>query len=455
MLRVVFESRDESGVPSDASGERKSPNAVVGARLLIAGILGIILLPPAIGRAQTVTPAPQDTVASQQVMSRARPEYDPIGIREGSIFFYPEIAGTEEYNDNIYATQNNAKGDLISVVSPSLRMQSDWGRHELHALLKSDLGFYDMHDGEDYQDYSGQVGGRYDISSQNNLKSDAEYAHLHEDRSSPDNVNGKNPTTYTEIGDDSAFTQQFNRLTGIAQMHVDHFAYDSVPATATSIPPSSGTITNSDRNRYDLEPALQLGYEFMPDYTAFVSGSYRQSVYEKDRDRYGYNRNSQGYTVNTGMTVDLTTILSVTGHVGYLYSSYADSRLQPVNGVGAGLTGIWNVTELTTLKADVDRDVLPTTLQGAGAEYDTASQLSVDHELLRNLILSARAGYTASQFTGIGRDDNIYLAGASARYLIDNGVSLTASVTHDERDSNISGAGYGRDIFLVSLSYGL
>ncbi|HUC62231.1 MAG TPA: outer membrane beta-barrel protein [Alphaproteobacteria bacterium] len=398
---------------------------------------------------------PQDTVASQQVASRSRPEYDEVGIREGSIFFYPVITGSEEYNDNIYATQTGTKDDFISVVSPSLRMQSDWGRHELHGLLKSDLGFYDMHDTEDYQDYSGSIGGRYDISHASNFKSDAEYAHLHEDRSSPDNVNGKTPTTYTEVGDDSSLTRQFGQFTGAAQLHLDHLAYDSVTATSTSIPPSSGTITNSDRNRYDTSEGLQVGYLFMPDYTAFVSGALQQNTYEKDRDRYGYNRNAQGYTLDTGMTVDLTTVLSVTGHVGYLSVGYADSRLQTVNGLGAGLNGIWNVTRLTTVKADIARDTAPTTLQGAAAEYDTGGTVSVDHELLPNVILSARAGYTNSEFTGISRTDDDYLVGTSARYLIDNGVSLSAGFTHDERDTNASGAGYGRDVFLVSLSYGL
>ena len=97
---------------------------------------------------------------------------------------------------------------------------------------------------------------------------------------------------------------------------------------------------------------------------------------------------------------------------------------------------------------------MPTTLDDASAEVDTGGFVSLDHELLRNLILSARFGYTNTTFEGITRVDNTILGAFSARYLLFQGAALTASYQRDDRSSNAQGADYNRDVLSLRFTYG-
>ncbi len=80
------------------------------------------------GNAPQVTVLPRgDTVAT-----RARPEYDPLGIRAGSFLFFPQLSVDELYNDNIFATDGGQGRRLhhrdpagsdhrVELVAPRLR----------------------------------------------------------------------------------------------------------------------------------------------------------------------------------------------------------------------------------------------------------------------------------------------------------------------------------------------
>ena len=440
--------RDQAGVPYPAGGKSVRAHRSASPRIfrdigvwLATAAFAVLFAAPALAQQQL----PSEEI---EVAKRPRPEFDPLGIHLGGFFLYPSLAVSEAYNDNIFATERNEKDDFITVISPTARVQSTWSNHELHADAGAHVGRYISHDDEDYKDLFGDIGGRLDITRDSKVFLDGGYAHLHEDRSSPDDAGGTKPTTYDKAQLNGAFSQQFNRFLGRLELRSDHLAYNDVPST-------TGTIRNGDRDRFDYEEAVRLSYEFIDNYHAFLRGALRQARYDDDVDRNGFDRNSNGYKLDAGISVDLTGLLSVEAHLGYLSVDFSDSRLQTVDGLSAGLLGTWNVTRLTTIKADIDRDVQPTTLNGAAAELDTGGFLSVDHELLRNLILSGRLGYTRSEFTGIARNDDIYDAGLSAKYLIGRGLAVVGSYNFDKRDSNVNGASYDRNLVMLRVSYGL
>ncbi len=435
-----LESGHRSGAFEMTGGGKRS-----GVASFVVGLLGVLgCAAPAFAQGDLLPQQPEQ----MDVASRPHPELDPLGIRAGGFFLYPNIAVGETYNDNIFATATDKKSDFITTISPSVLLRSNWSNHEVHALAEADIGRYASHDDEDYKDYRTLLGGRLDVRRDTQISGNVGYSHQHEDRSSPDDVRGLEPTTYDKAAADAAFMQRFNRFAARVELQGNHLNYDDVPT-------STGTIFNSDRDRYETESALRLSYDFLPNYSVFVRGAYRQNIYDQDRDRNGFDRNSTGYKIDTGVAVDLTGVLTVEAHAGYLSTDFDDARLETVQGLSAGVLGTWNVTRLTTVKVDINRDVHPTTLNGAAAELDTGGFVSVDHELLRNLILSGRLGYTRSTFEGINRDDDNYAAGLSARYLIARGVALTGSYTYDDRASNVSFADYKRNLVMLRLSYGL
>lgn len=424
--------------------------------LVAAGILAAQIAeaqegrPPIPRNTPSLDPAPwaNGSVEEQAVVTRRRPEYDPVGIRLGSFFFLPSLGVGESYNGNIYATQSNLKSDYITTVSPRLLLQSDWGRHELHARATGDFGLYKSFSTENYEDYTAETGGRLDIAQDQALNGSASYAHLHEDRSSPDDVGGTKPTTYERAGLSAKYARRFNRLGTQVEARGDHLTFNDVPLFG------GGTLDSSDRNRYEAEGAFRVSYNFLPTTAVFTRASYSRDIYDHTPDDNGFDRDSRGYRIDTGVTIDMTELLKLEASAGYLNDAFDDPRLKTVSDAAGTLLATWNITRLTTLRANLQRTVTPTTLDDASAEVDTGGFISLDHELLRNLILSARFGYTNTIFEGITRVDDTILGAFSARYLLLQGAAITASYQRDDRSSNAQGAGYNRDIVTLRLTYG-
>ena len=84
---------------------------------------------------------------------------------------------------------------------------------------------------------------------------------------------------------------------------------------------------------------------------------------------------------------------------------------------------------------------------------ETRLGLRVDHELLRNLILSLEWTTVDEDFDGIDRKDEIDTVDFSARYLMNRRAELVLAYSHRDRDSNpVTAEGLRFSRNLVSLS---
>jgi hypothetical protein len=80
--------------------------------------------------------------------------------------------------------------------------------------------------------------------------------------------------------------------------------------------------------------------------------------------------------------------------------------------------------------------------------------VSLDHELLRNVLLNGNASWETDDWKGIDRTDDIYSIGAGAKYLMNRNLYLGFTWTFQRRDSSgtQSTTGYSQNIFLLRLS---
>jgi len=76
----------------------------------------------------------------------------------------------------------------------------------------------------------------------------------------------------------------------------------------------------------------------------------------------------------------------------------------------------------------------------------------VTHELRRNVLLNANAGYVRDDFQGVTRTDNIFNAGLGASYLINRNFSLNATYEFTTRNSDADGDEFTRNIVLVGIT---
>jgi hypothetical protein len=166
----------------------------------------------AVGLVAGSFPAVAQSVEDLPVKERPRPEYDPVGLRWTNVFFYPAMGLSEVYDDNVFASEDDETDDFITILSPSLAIRSDGTRGGWQAGLNGNFGFYASEHDENYSDLSASLGGRYDVLPDGTLSLDGGYARLHEDRSSPDDAKGTEPTLYRRGNLHAGYGHRFNRL---------------------------------------------------------------------------------------------------------------------------------------------------------------------------------------------------------------------------------------------------
>ncbi len=132
---------------------------------------------------------------------------------------------------------------------------------------------------------------------------------------------------------------------------------------------------------------------------------------------------------------------------------YDDSDLDNVSTPTFGGSLTWNATTLTTVNLAAERNVLETTAIGASSYISTSSELTVDHELLRNVILTAGGAVTNNDYDGISRKDWFYLGNFRVRYLLNRNLYLSAGYLYRHRSSTGSDGvdDFTQNVFRIGL----
>jgi hypothetical protein len=381
----------------------------------------------------------------ETVQNRSRPELDPIGVNLGSFVLFPRLNLQESYNDNIFYSEADRTPDFITTLSPSLDLGSNWNTNSLN--LHADLApaFYADHTGQNYMTYNLFGNGTLDFTRKLQLFGNVGYSLLHENPHSLENPNAIRPTQYHLFTGTVGGRTQLDRMSLEQKTEFDHYTYESNPAVG------GGTIVNSQRNYKQTETSLKIGYEVIPQRTVFLRGAYNWVRYDVV-PVHGFDRNSNGYTVEIGANYDLTGILFVELFAGYLSQSYDDPAFPAISGPTGGATLIWNVTRLTTITGSLSRKLGQTTTPGAAGYISIDGDLRVDHELLRDLLLHAEIGYSNNKYNGISRNDTWYKAGFGAEYRPNRRISLSCGYSYLKSDSSFVGGSYGQNIILVQLT---
>ena len=112
----------------------------------------------------------------------------------------------------------------------------------------------------------------------------------------------------------------------------------------------------------------------------------------------------------------------------------------------------WNPTQLTTVQLGASRTIEETTLNNAAGAIGTTFSASVDHELLRYVILTGDASYQNLDYDGISREDDTLGVGAGGTYLMNRHLRFNMRYGYATRSSNIAGQDYDTHTIRVGLT---
>lgn len=377
---------------------------------------------------QAVPAGAQDDDRNVTVTDRERVELEPLGVRVGGFLVFPTLGVEQRYDDNIFSDEVGTKSDFVSVAAPGLTLRSDWNNHALNGRIGGTVGRYWRNNSENFDDITVAGDGRLDITIDSKLTGAASYATLHEDRGSPDDVSGDEPTEYTLGFAGSEFTQRFNRLTTSIDSELLRYDFDDVATSA-------GRANNDDRDRWQGRIGARAGWELVPEYQAFIRGGINTRSYDETVDDAGFDRDSWGLELVTGIALDLGGITSGELFIGYANQDYDGPALDTVGGLTGGANITWIVTPLTTVTGGFQRTIEETTIEGAGGFFSSQARLAVDHELLRNLLLNANASLRLNDYEGVEREEIVFRGGLGAKYLMNRNVYVVFEYIYTSRDT--------------------
>ncbi len=398
-----------------------------------------------VAREETITTSPDDQVVQAESDNDIAPlddpdpetgPYDPLGIRLGSFLLFPEISVENRYTDNVLDSATQRRADRATFVEPSLRIRSNWSRHEVDASVGMVRSFYDEFTSENDDAFDAQFRGRLDIRRRTNLETELSYSTEQESRSDVDFPSGAaDRPDETNRSASLALTHRINHVTARIRGQVSDEEFGDVTLLA------GGTTDNNERNNVQRELSLRLAYALRPDVSLFVEGSGNDINFDILPDGEP-TRNSTGYEVVGGFSFEVGG--KVSGEVGIGYArQFADSSAlsgmeKPI--VRADLT--WRATGLTTVNFAADSQIDGTTVSDSIGSRTQTLDFSVEHLLRRNLILAAGVNIEFEDFAGSEFQQTDVTTTLGVEYLLNRSLALTVDYEHTEFSSTNEGDDY-------------
>jgi hypothetical protein len=410
----------------------------------IALMASIVALSSTQAIAQTTPATAPATAPVQSVTSRERTRLEDNAHQIGAFLVNPQIAIGATYNDNIYATDTDKRGDVFLTVRPTIDVRSTWSRHGLNVSAYYDRDVHAEYTGEDVSQYGAAVDGRYDISRQTRAYLGIDVARSAETRGSLSSfLRSVEPVRFNSFIANGALEQDLGslRLRGEGRFRRVTYGDAALP---------DGTILDQQFRNFDIySGTLQASYD-LNTLTSFVlRGTLEQRRYDLRPGDVGFDpltstdRSGNSSLLEIGVTREITTLLSGTVRIGYLRFRYPDPRLNDLDGISYYANINWNITPLTTVRAIAQRRVDETTSPITAGNLRDEVSISVDHELLRQVILhaDARKGWINPSIadgvtTVLDTSSQETEFGIGARYYVGRKLRFDAGYTYQQRTSD-------------------
>ena len=362
------------------------------------------------------------------VAERPRPDFEARGLSVGALTYFPRLTVAPAYNDNVFATTRETTGDLVTTLRPELDVQGRLGRIDLTAFTRLQATLYAGQGQQDTLDAAGGAAARLELGSVGLVRAGLDVERTTEPRSSTNTPRDlRSPIQFDRLHLTGSAERSVTRLSVSGQIDFEHFSYDNGRTAA------GATVFQGDRDRDVTRGEFRLGYAFTPATRLFGYASANVREYRLSPPAVGLNRDSQGFDSGVGARFDLSRLVFGEVSVGYFQQHYDDSRFAEVGGPSALGKATWLVTPLTTLSFNVERSVQDAQDVRARNFVTLNGSASIDHELLRNVLLNARLGVYRDTYEGIDRKDDHYLLQARATWLVNRrlGLSLRYSRTSE------------------------
>lgn len=385
------------------------------------------------------------------VRERARPGYQALGLPLGAFIAFPKVELGVQANSNIYGQPTDAKSDAIGIINPEIDLVSRWARNSLSLFARTATNEYVRYTTEDTTNW--QLGGKGQLDlGDSAVNAGGDYGYLAQPRTASIGANLAyfatiHPVEYYQTDANANIVHTFNRL------QVQGGVTYASSQFQNGVNSSGGSVVENTFNNERTVVFGKAAYAVSPDTAIYASVGYNTINYPIQVITAGTtNRNSSGETYDVGANFDLTQLIRGDVEVGYLNQSYTGAGFSQIGGFHALGKVEWFPTQLTTVTFTGQRDVDPAILVGSPSVIVGAVGAQVDHELLRNVILTGVVHYQDNNYQGIVRDDRIGELTLSGDYLLNRRIGVHLAYDYLTQDSTGTARGVNFNDNRVTLS---
>ena len=363
------------------------------------------------------------------VKERPKPEYYTEGIRSGSIIYQPQLTLQSEFDDNVFATDQNQTSDIIAVIAPSLSIQTDRSVHSLNIDLGAESRQYLEEESESYTNYGIAADGQLDVREDSHISVGGNFRRFHEGRNAVGAArNSIDPIEIDEAGANIGYYQEFGRT----RFQVGYSFQDTDFKDGQD---AAGNVLEQDfRDRERIGLEARADYAVSPDTSLFA----RVRAFDENYKEVAGNlsRDQDGFVIEAGADFDLTQLVRGEIAIGYIDIGYDEITRESFNGINLEGGVEWFATPLITVSGNVSRTVRPSEIVNSPSTFETRFGAGVDYEWRRNIILSTGAEYRDVNFRDVDRDDKWLSYYVEGSYLMNRYVSFKAGVYRSDLDSS-------------------
>jgi hypothetical protein len=364
------------------------------------------------------------------VTERPKPEYQVSGVDLGGFVLSPELTTGLRYNDNIFARRTNRTDDFIFKVNPGAILQSKWSRHSLSINANVDHNEYLDVSSESITDYSIGADTLLDAGRGLAFGFGGQFQALNEPRTNSSTpTNTTKPIKYDLASVYGNVSREINRVRVSLAAGLKDYNYKNGQIIG------GGVSFQDDRDRQMVDLNGRGEYAVSPDTSVFVEVGYNDRAYDLQPPVVALDRDSNGYQVLVGTNFDLTNLIRGEVGIGYLDQRFQSPLLPNISGFAVRANVEWFATQLTTVSFGGSRSVEDSGILGSSGFLRNAANFKVDHELLRNLILTGEFTYGLDNYKGIDRKDERVGGTLSGTILLRRGIGLTAYYLYADQTS--------------------
>jgi hypothetical protein len=360
------------------------------------------------------------------VAEQPRPDYNAVGLNLGGFKLYPRVEAGAGTTSNTYLVRDDENSSVFLYQQGSARLNSQWSRHALQLSGSTTQREYLGESRRNEDLWSLAASGRLDLQS--SFKVDAS---VNVSRQLQGLFSGEASSTVAAL---SLYRRDYGMLKGTyTQGRIRAFAtVDQANFQFSPVELSSGErVDQSFRDRRITRLTAQVEYARSPSVALFTQASATRIRYD-ERPEAGLEKlGSKSFRVLGGINVDIAGQVRGTVGLGYNVRNYDAAIYKTVSGLAGEVQLQAFPTPRLTFEFNGIRLIEDRTAGAVRPSIVTRTSLSVDYELLRNMIISASGGYINQRRTG-----DTYRATASGRYLISRRMSIQSTASFSQRVSS-------------------